>query len=106
MAASSALAEASAMKAKPKSNRMSQLYPINQFETQEKPAQRLSVLSPVSNDSTPRENLFSEDAEYTSVFKSRPKIVQSPMLSPDRSAVEDSILSRDMTDTGHRQRRC
>ncbi|KAK3678309.1 hypothetical protein LTR78_001604 [Recurvomyces mirabilis] len=33
-------------------------------------------------DITPREQLFSPDAEYSSVFKPRPKIKMSPVLSP------------------------
>lgn len=33
-------------------------------------------------DTTPRDRLFEQDAEYASVFKSRPKIAMSPVLSP------------------------
>ncbi|KAK5111683.1 hypothetical protein LTR62_004789 [Meristemomyces frigidus] len=35
-------------------------------------------------DFTPREQLFSPDAEYDSVFKPRPKVKMSPLLSPCR----------------------
>lgn len=31
---------------------------------------------------TPREQLFDEGVEYDSVFKSRPKVAHSPLMSP------------------------
>lgn len=52
--------------------RLSQQFPVNQFET---PPDR-------SRASTPRDELFSEDADYASVFKSRPRIATSPHRSP------------------------
>ena len=97
MAATTFTPGGKATNVKPKGSWMSQLYPTNQFETPKKQDHRLSVLSASSNDSTPREKLFSEEAEYNSIFKSRPKIAQSPTLSPDRSAVDDSLLAREMT---------
>ncbi|KAH0284252.1 hypothetical protein KCU62_g8431, partial [Aureobasidium sp. EXF-3399] len=36
-----------------------------------------------TRDTTPRDKLFEQDAEYASVFKSRPKIAMSPVLSPE-----------------------
>jgi hypothetical protein len=62
-----------------KSNRQS-LFPVNQFET---PGKVRAHLPDPKRDATPTEKLFSEDAEYTSVFKSRPKIALSPVWSPD-----------------------
>jgi hypothetical protein len=62
-----------------KSHRQS-LFPVNQFETPGK--QRLAP-EDMRRDATPTEKLFSEDAEYSSVFKSRPKIALSPVWSPD-----------------------
>ncbi|EAS29394.3 uncharacterized protein CIMG_08140 [Coccidioides immitis RS] len=61
-------------------SRHSQSFPINQFETpdnkqRQKQGQR-------SGATTPRDELFSEDADYASVFKSRPKIATSPVGSP------------------------
>ncbi|KAI9821178.1 MAG: hypothetical protein M1827_003912 [Pycnora praestabilis] len=50
------------------------LYPVNQFET----PQKQHVPDGDSKDSTPREELFSREADYASVFKSRPKIALSP----------------------------
>ena len=96
MAATAAKPRPRPTKARLKDTRMS-LHPINQFETPQKQELRQSMQSPSSNGSTPREKLFSEDAEYTSVFKSRPKIAQSPAMSPDRSTIDDSMLARDMT---------
>ncbi|KAF2433585.1 hypothetical protein EJ08DRAFT_658104 [Tothia fuscella] len=61
-----------------KSNRQS-LFPVNQFETPGKPRASSGELK---RDATPTEKLFSEDAEYTSVFKSRPRIALSPITSP------------------------
>ncbi|KAG9580665.1 hypothetical protein KCU77_g9630, partial [Aureobasidium melanogenum] len=45
-----------------------------------------------TRDTTPRDKLFEQDAEYASVFKSRPKIAMSPVLSPqlDLQRMEDA----------------
>ncbi|KAL9009444.1 MAG: hypothetical protein Q9173_005526 [Seirophora scorigena] len=55
--------------------RQSKQYPRNPFET---PKKRLDVLKEM----TPPEMLFSPQADYASVFKSRPKIATSPNVSP------------------------
>ncbi|KAI9839193.1 MAG: hypothetical protein M1819_003186 [Sarea resinae] len=64
-------------------------FPVNQFET---PRKQQASHADDSNSSTPKEELFSVEAEYASVFKSRPKIALSPMASPvageDFSALE------------------
>lgn len=52
-------------------------FPTNQFETPRK-----SSASVRSGATTPQDQLFEEDAEYASVFKSRPRIAQSPISSP------------------------
>lgn len=56
--------------------------PVNQFET---PKKRVPSRTP-----TPRDELFEEEADYASVFRSRPRIAQSPVSSP---AVHVSPLS-------------
>lgn len=58
--------------------RQSQIFPINQFETPPKEQQQPSR----SGASTPRDEIFSDEADYASVFKSRPRVVQSPLMSP------------------------
>ncbi|PPJ58536.1 hypothetical protein CBER1_07173 [Cercospora berteroae] len=74
-------------------SRTSQIYPVNQFDTPEKPLPRRYTVNQLDNDVsegapnerrniTPRENLFEQDVEYTSVFKARPKLARSPKLSP------------------------
>ena len=49
-----------------------------------------------SGTSTPKDKLFSEDADYASVFKSRPRVAHSPVTSPvagmDDVFEEDSYL--------------
>ncbi|GAD95875.1 hypothetical protein NFIA_086920 [Paecilomyces variotii No. 5] len=55
-------------------------YPVNQFETPRKKSR--SPPPEISRASTPRDELFDEDAEYASVFKSRPRIATSPVFSP------------------------
>lgn len=57
------------------SRRESKQYPRNQFETPKKQLEDLKEM-------TPPELLFSPDADYTSVFRSRPRIATSPKLSP------------------------
>lgn len=74
--------------------RPSQTFPVNPFQTPLPSAAKVAApttmsLSPrlESGSSTPRDSLFSEDADYASVFKSRPRVAQSPResLSPQRS---------------------
>ncbi|KAL9002918.1 MAG: hypothetical protein Q9188_004191 [Gyalolechia gomerana] len=55
--------------------RQSTQYPRNQFET---PRKRLENLKEM----TPPEVLFSPEADYASVFKSRPRVGISPSISP------------------------
>ncbi|CAI7678149.1 unnamed protein product [Penicillium manginii] len=54
-------------------------FPTNQFETPRKISQPKSIPSRAS---TPQDQLFQEDADYASVFKSRPRIALSPVSSP------------------------
>ncbi|OCK73968.1 hypothetical protein K432DRAFT_430290 [Lepidopterella palustris CBS 459.81] len=69
-----------------KSSRQS-LYPVNQFETPRKQ----SPIEEKKGDSTPKEYLFSEQADYDHVFKSRPKIAQSPSFTPQVDEEEDEL---------------
>jgi hypothetical protein len=93
------IADMKTSRRKSKGPRVSQLYPVNPFETPRKTSLQVGVNTPGSNDSTPREKLFSDDADMSSVFKSRPKIALSPMISPDRSLIEaDSILASRASD--------
>lgn len=55
-------------------------FPINQFETPRKPSAQ--SIETISERSTPRDDLFSDQADYDSVFKSRPRVANSPMVSP------------------------
>lgn len=75
--------------------RHSKMFPTNQFETPKK--QHPGITNNVKS-LTPPEKLFSQEADYASVFKSRPKIGLSPTLSPSRlqevpSEVEDMELA-------------
>ncbi|KAL4874608.1 HAUS augmin-like complex subunit 6 N-terminus-domain-containing protein [Aspergillus karnatakaensis] len=68
-------------------------FPINQFETPPKP----SAADFPSRASTPRDELFEDQADYASVFKSRPRIALSPVASPavHVSPIGDFDLSGD-----------
>ncbi|KAJ5569582.1 uncharacterized protein N7459_009012 [Penicillium hispanicum] len=57
-------------------------FPANQFETPRKSSTRSQPGGPRSGASTPQDQLFEEDAEYASVFKSRPRVAHSPISSP------------------------
>lgn len=59
-----------------RSHRPRPSFPINQFET----PQRSHTIP--SRASTPRDELFDEEADYASVFKSRPRVAHSPVASP------------------------
>lgn len=69
--------ESPVRQAVPKKQRHSQVFPVNPFEPYHKPdsVERIGAM-------TPMETLFSDDAEYSSVFKSRPKVSTSPVSSP------------------------
>jgi hypothetical protein len=88
-------------RASSKQIRLSQAFPINQFETPRKgrtsESSRLETSGPQSGSSTPRDELFSDAAAYDSVFKSRPRIALSPAVSPHRSGMGlDSMLEEDL----------
>jgi hypothetical protein len=55
-------------------------FPVNQFVTPRKASGR--SIDEISRASTPQDQLFEEDAEYASVFKSRPRVALSPISSP------------------------
>ncbi|KAJ5651294.1 uncharacterized protein N7484_005017 [Penicillium longicatenatum] len=52
--------------------------PVNQLETPRKTSEPITR----SGASTPQDKLFEEDAEYASIFKSRPRVALSPISSP------------------------
>lgn len=80
--------------------RFSEIFPVNQFETPSRAqTQQSGTWPPRSGSSTPRDKLFSEEADYASVFKSRPRIAISPSLSPERSNLGlDSMLADGVDD--------
>ncbi|KKA19206.1 hypothetical protein T310_6817 [Rasamsonia emersonii CBS 393.64] len=83
--------------------RQSQQFPVNPFETptkqQQQQQQQQQRPEPPSRSgaSTPRDELFSEDADYASVFKSRPRVANSPLFSP---AVHVGLDEDDTLDLG------
>ncbi|KAL2808799.1 HAUS augmin-like complex subunit 6 N-terminus-domain-containing protein [Aspergillus granulosus] len=78
----------------PRSRKSRVSFPVNQFET----PPRASTADFPSRASTPRDELFEEEADYASVFKSRPRIALSPITSPavHVSAIGDFDLSGDV----------
>ncbi|KAF2091959.1 hypothetical protein K490DRAFT_61407 [Saccharata proteae CBS 121410] len=67
------------------------LYPVNQWESPRKVSPLFEDIEEVEQQKA-KEDLFSGDVQYENVFKSRPKIAVSPMLSPQ---LEDSGLMPD-----------
>ncbi|MBE7180268.1 MAG: hypothetical protein INR71_03505, partial [Terriglobus roseus] len=69
-----------------KAAKRTSLFPVNPFETprtkKRDSSLQLAEDALGSNDSTPREVLFSDGVEYASVFRSRPKLAMSPVYSP------------------------
>ncbi|ODH26064.1 hypothetical protein ACO22_04843 [Paracoccidioides brasiliensis] len=76
--------------------RKSQIFPVNQFETPRKDRTG-SFQEPDSGTSIPKEELFSQEADYASVFKSRPRVAISPVNSPlvHMLPMEDSVVDAD-----------
>lgn len=60
----------------------SKVYPTNPFATPKKPHPEMPELS------TSSEEIFSQDADYAGVFKSRPKIALSPTHSPSLGCMD------------------
>lgn len=74
-------------------------YPVNQFATPRKPSGR--SVEERSRAPTPQDQLFHEDAEYASVFKSRPRVALSPISSPAVHVIpsfEDESFALDYED--------
>lgn len=81
--------------------RTSKIYPTNQFETPGKQQPRLQN----GEESTPPESLFEQDANYASVFKSRPKVALSPtatsmMMHDELDDIIEGESSEDDGDDG------
>lgn len=57
-------------------------FTVNQFETPRKSSAQSRPSGGRSGASTPQDKLFEEGADYASVFKSRPRVAQSPISSP------------------------
>ncbi|ORY00669.1 HAUS augmin-like complex subunit 6 N-terminus-domain-containing protein [Clohesyomyces aquaticus] len=72
---------------KRKSSRQS-LYPVNQFDTPRNRKSIQAIEELKSGERTPKEELFSDEVDYERVFKSRPKIAQSPVFSPEMAMAE------------------
>ncbi|RMZ92693.1 hypothetical protein DV736_g26, partial [Chaetothyriales sp. CBS 134916] len=80
----------------------SHIFPTNPFETPGRSSVVGSgggsiALPSSSKESTPREQLFSDDADSASIFKSRPRLAQSPILPAAASGPDDSVLAGEMT---------
>lgn len=91
----------------PKKTRQSLSYPVNQFETPRKPfplsgfseedeenygdvrASNEGFAREIRRIATPTEKLFAADADPASVFRSRPKIMASPVLSPYNPVMDE-----------------
>ncbi|OJD17446.1 hypothetical protein AJ78_02471 [Emergomyces pasteurianus Ep9510] len=80
--------------------RKSQVFPTNQFETPTK-GDTHTLRPGGSGASTPKEELFSQDADYASVFKSRPRVAMSPVISPSvhMLPMDDSDMDADADQT-------
>jgi hypothetical protein len=96
-------ADRAMLRAPTKQVRLSQAFPINQFETPRKvktsESSRPGWTSTRSGSSTPRDEFSSDATAYDRIFKSRPRIALSPVLGPDRSGMGlDSILGQDPAD--------
>lgn len=83
-----------------KSSGSRQSYPANPFETPSKQTEPPPEPPSRSGASTPRDKLFSDDADYASVFKSRPRIATSPLFSPAVHVGLDQALSEEDYDDG------
>jgi hypothetical protein len=100
----STTAQSTKKKISHKRSRTSIVYPVNQFDTPPRKTRASSIANalalppdgdPTRRSLTPTEDLFSPDAEYDSIFKSRPRIAMSPKLSPFPDESEFSMVEID-----------
>ncbi|PSN69324.1 hypothetical protein BS50DRAFT_572478 [Corynespora cassiicola Philippines] len=91
---------------KPRKSSRQSLYPVNQFDT---PRTRKSIqmledergFGTAAAQSTPKEDLFEDEADYDRVFKSRPRIATSPIFSPAVAEDENTpVVGREEGVTG------
>ena len=73
-------------------DRLHNVDPVNQFENPHKQSRQQTALTPMSNNTTPREDLFIDQADEASIFKSRVKIAISPLVSPERGVLDGSFM--------------
>jgi hypothetical protein len=68
-----------------KSSSRQSLFPVNQFGTPPRARKSFVAIDETEQEpaarTTPKEDLFSDDIDYDRVFKSRPRIAQSPIFS-------------------------
>ncbi|KAF2475832.1 uncharacterized protein BDR25DRAFT_331561 [Lindgomyces ingoldianus] len=83
MAAMSQNPQAAQRKKDKRKSLRTSLYPINQFDTPRNRKSIHAIEEARSGERTPKEELFSDEVDYERVFKSRPKIAQSPVFSPE-----------------------
>jgi hypothetical protein len=83
------------------------LFPVNQFDTPRNRRSFEAIEEAKSSEKTPKEDLLSGDVDYDRVFRSRPRIATSPILSPekyggpcdeDEDAYEEEITGIDLAD--------
>lgn len=95
MSVAAAAAERKAQRKNTTGSRLSRC-PVSQFETPDRAGYGEPPQSATSNDSISGEHLFIDDADYTSVFRTRPKVALSPVISPERALLVDNILEQQM----------
>jgi hypothetical protein len=87
----------------PKKSRKSKresIFPVNQFETPR--GRKTSRIDVLKEDALPKDELFSEDVDYDTVFKSRPRIAQSPVgendVEGDAEEFDEGVTGVDLGD--------
>ena len=86
------LSDAKAQSKQARTSRLSKVQPVRQFETPRKQSRQQTALTPASNNTTPREDLFTDQADEASIFKSRVKIAVSPLISPERGVLDEIFM--------------
>ncbi|KAF2733328.1 hypothetical protein EJ04DRAFT_513306 [Polyplosphaeria fusca] len=81
MAAMSAQPRTQPKRDKRKSKARESIFPVNQFDTPRARKSFAAIEEQGSGEHTPKEDLFSDQVDYDRVFKSRPRIAQSPIFS-------------------------
>ena len=75
-------------------------YRVNQVQTSHGHSMQQMILTSKLEEPPLGEDLFSDQADEASVFKSRVKVALSPLVTPERSMLDDNLIGLNLRENG------